>query len=443
MGTLKAKVNGIWTPVAGNPQSAADLARWNTAMGTIARTMKPLNEGGFGNAEYLISGFSGLNANPFAGRWTTIEWSLELSNRVEPSSPSYYTVRLRAGTGTGGAVLQSFIFPWRAGDQGFGGGYTAVQGISLPIAFVNANDKFTLTFNSGPNGMIFDIGPSSWVTVKDMGPVTQASVAPPAASPRVVASGNALGVIAVGTFPAPLAPLTVAAGVETVITNPLSFFAAVGRRYRINFQVRALAPTGAAGNTSFYLRDNGTGYRGWQPGGDPYAYVTSSYVAANFHWGMEGDNLQHSIDVACNGIGMSLFRDYGIFNVEDIGPNSSPALPIPETPQPWTPVSAFLNGWVNYGTGSTWPVAAYRKIGDEVQLRGLIRAGPIPASAFTLPVGFRPTGGIGGASSGYHFPIASNDAFGLVRVTADGDVRIGQGSNGWVDLASIRYSVTP
>lgn len=58
----------------------------------------------------------------------------------------------------------------------------------------------------------------------------------------------------------------------------------------------------------------------------------------------------------------------------------------------WIEVVNFTNLWENYG--GSWPTVAYRKIGNRVFLRGLIRtpsgAMAIPASPFTLPEGFRP-----------------------------------------------------
>lgn len=50
----------------------------------------------------------------------------------------------------------------------------------------------------------------------------------------------------------------------------------------------------------------------------------------------------------------------------------------------WTNIPTFTNSWT---AGTRAP--AYRKIGNRVQLRGLINAGTANA-AFTLPTGFRP-----------------------------------------------------
>jgi hypothetical protein len=54
---------------------------------------------------------------------------------------------------------------------------------------------------------------------------------------------------------------------------------------------------------------------------------------------------------------------------------------------PWTGVT-FQNGWVNFG--GAYQTAQYRKVGDVVQVRGVIKSGTVGSIAFTLPVGFRP-----------------------------------------------------
>lgn len=53
----------------------------------------------------------------------------------------------------------------------------------------------------------------------------------------------------------------------------------------------------------------------------------------------------------------------------------------------WIAVT-FTNGWVNYGGG--WAVAAYRKIGSQVYLKGLVKNGTVNAAIFQLPAGYRP-----------------------------------------------------
>lgn len=56
-------------------------------------------------------------------------------------------------------------------------------------------------------------------------------------------------------------------------------------------------------------------------------------------------------------------------------------------PTTWTGVT-YQNSWVDYGSG--YQGVQYRKIGDVVHLRGLMKNGTESVAAFTLPTGFRP-----------------------------------------------------
>src|SRR5215467_13894014 len=55
----------------------------------------------------------------------------------------------------------------------------------------------------------------------------------------------------------------------------------------------------------------------------------------------------------------------------------------------WLTPSAFLNGWT--GNTPAAPVGYLRDASGTVYLRGLLTAGTPSATAFTLPVGFRPS----------------------------------------------------
>lgn len=55
----------------------------------------------------------------------------------------------------------------------------------------------------------------------------------------------------------------------------------------------------------------------------------------------------------------------------------------------WIDATSFVLGWENYG--GTYRTVGWRKIGNRVWLKGLIRGpGNVKGSMFTLPVGFRP-----------------------------------------------------
>lgn len=57
----------------------------------------------------------------------------------------------------------------------------------------------------------------------------------------------------------------------------------------------------------------------------------------------------------------------------------------------WT--APTLGGsWVNYGSG--FRTARYRKIGDIVEIEGLVKSGTTGSTIFTLPSGYRPPQGL-------------------------------------------------
>jgi hypothetical protein len=88
----------------------------------------------------------------------------------------------------------------------------------------------------------------------------------------------------------------------------------------------------------------------------------------------------------------------------------------------WT-APTLTNGWVDSATGG--PAVGFRLIGTRVVMRGNVKSGTLNTSAFTLPVGYRPTATISGCSE-------SNSAFGVWIVTAAGAVTPATGSNlGW------------
>lgn len=107
-------------------------------------------------------------------------------------------------------------------------------------------------------------------------------------------------------------------------------------------------------------------------------------------------------------------------------------------PTTWTAVS-FTNSWANYGSG--YQTVQYRKVGDEVQLRGVMKLGSL-AAAFTLPTGFRPPAtipfGVLDINSGVFLAYGEVATTGVVSIVSYSS----GGSNAFVDLSSIRFSVT-
>lgn len=80
----------------------------------------------------------------------------------------------------------------------------------------------------------------------------------------------------------------------------------------------------------------------------------------------------------------------------------------------------FENTWVNNDAG-VFPAgrsARFYRRGERVHLAGVIRSGTLGASAFTLPVGFRP-------ATEVVFAVNANEVFGTVRVQPGGGVIIG------------------
>lgn len=98
----------------------------------------------------------------------------------------------------------------------------------------------------------------------------------------------------------------------------------------------------------------------------------------------------------------------------------------------WTAVT-YQNGWADYGLG--FQVAQYRKVGDEVQLRGLIKGPALNQVIFTLPTGFRPPAPV-------IWGVAGTDAFAELRLAADGTLQATVGSAAWITLDSLRFSVS-
>lgn len=97
----------------------------------------------------------------------------------------------------------------------------------------------------------------------------------------------------------------------------------------------------------------------------------------------------------------------------------------------WTAVT-FTNSWVDFGSGHQ--AVQYRKVGDMVQVRGLMKTGTINTVAFTLPSGFRPPATL-------LYACVSNDLFGELQVTSAGTVTPAAGSNVHFSV-NVQFSVT-
>jgi hypothetical protein len=112
-------------------------------------------------------------------------------------------------------------------------------------------------------------------------------------------------------------------------------------------------------------------------------------------------------------------------------PGGNPFPPSPAFEGAFVAAPAFANGWSNLGGGFQTAVY-YKDRAGLVRLAGVITAGTIPATAFTLPVGFRPALielfiGVSGAATS------------RIDVQNDGQVIIRNGTNGFVSLSGICF----
>ena len=257
-----------------------------------------------------------------------------------------------------------------------------------------------------------------------------------AANSVYVSAGNALGIVAVGGM-AGTSPLDITAATTTNLTNALSVTMLTGRRYRVKFLARAFVGyTGAANaQISVWLKDGGTDLRVVK--GDPYTFAPAPYQAINVEWYFDGDGATHSIQVVgSTNIRSQLYHDFGTFLIEDVGPNSSPALPIPDTPPAWNSLP-FGTNWGNYGAG--YQVCQYRKIGDVVSLRGLAHASAASTTLGTLPAGFRPPAVV-------LVQVRITGAAGRLDIDTNGVMTISEAPAGtwwdWLTLTGVSFSTT-
>lgn len=99
---------------------------------------------------------------------------------------------------------------------------------------------------------------------------------------------------------------------------------------------------------------------------------------------------------------------------------------------PWTTVTVFTNGWLDYGGGTFSPVGYRKDNQGVVRLRGAIKSGTVAVPAFTLPQGHRPPALM-------YFPVVANNAFGMLAITAGGGVTLQAGATAYVALDGISF----
>lgn len=95
------------------------------------------------------------------------------------------------------------------------------------------------------------------------------------------------------------------------------------------------------------------------------------------------------------------------------------------TPGVWQ-TATLQNAWVKHS--AAYPTAQYRKEGDNVRVRGLIKSGTMSGIIFTLPVGYRPA--LSAVQS-----VGTYNTFGHVTIAAStGEVSFSAGSNVYLSL---------
>lgn len=126
--------------------------------------------------------------------------------------------------------------------------------------------------------------------------------------------------------------------------------------------------------------------------------------------------------------------------VVNAGPQGPPGMPGPpaEVPTQWTGVT-FQNNWVDYG--GAVQLVQYRKIGDIVYVRGVMKNGILGSPAFTLPVGFRPPMNMNFIAEA----AGSSGVVGAIGFGADGTAipQSAFGTTGAYFATNVSFSTTP
>lgn len=270
------------------------------------------------------------------------------------------------------------------------------------------------------------------------------ATAAPVFSQTYISPGNAIGVVAVGSV-IQGDPYNIPSNTYTKITSDIVFTPIVGRKYRVILTIPAVGSIGPETDIplSFKLRNSTTPF--------PYDYtmwingLKTAQDFATLTWVFNGDGAVKTLNVALNPLptstlGAQLYTQYNAqFYVEDIGPNANPVLPVPTPDPPWTAASPFTNSYTNLAGGQP---LQYRKVGDEVFIRGAIKPGTVGASCFTLPAGFRPpnnmtfpVGGTMTAASAVLLPSITINAAAGTMIPADM-------TTAFVHLGTLRFSTT-
>jgi hypothetical protein len=438
MGTLKARVSGAWVPVLGSGFDAANTARWNSAWGVVGTAVVTANQGGIVGTTVAVTG-AVVTVTTVAGRRYIISFEALPSADVADTTAQFNLLRdgsqINSGVVTmrtaniGSTSFQKFVDAPAAGSH------------TYTVNAVRAAGTGTITL--GANATIPMV-----LTVEDAGPTVPASIAPPTAGPRVVAEGNALGIVAMGSLNTSLASIPISTSADA--TNALTVTTQVGRRYCIHFAMRAMSATAVVFAQAQLWMD---GVNQYAAVGDRYQMVNATgFQQFDCRWEFDGDGAQHSYVVKIVAGAAAAVATYttpgGHYYIEDVGPNTYPALPIPATPPAWTPLSGYQSTWVAY-PGAGFGVPSYRKIGDEVMMRGLVQSGAITAGnsvMASLPAGFQPAvNQVLPVEVGVNPPGTAPTTMRLDVLSGNGNLRLFgavAGGYDYVSLNSVRFSTT-
>jgi hypothetical protein len=216
-----------------------------------------------------------------------------------------------------------------------------------------------------------------------------------------------------------------------------NFYYTSGRRYRLFVELNAGVANATLGNGYLTLYVDGTA----QAGGLWLTYPPGVHQHFSFEFFMEKYGMSaglHNIQLYfthASGGQITLHTDNGTVEMRDVGP-SNPMNPLTQTtPAPWYQL-AFSTGWSNYG--APFNKGSYRRLGDEVFLRGLVQQGAgAGGTVCLLPTGYRP--------AGQNIQALLSSA-GMVRydIQTDGyfttQATISAGN--WICLDNIHFSVT-
>lgn len=93
--------------------------------------------------------------------------------------------------------------------------------------------------------------------------------------------------------------------------------------------------------------------------------------------------------------------------------------------------AAFQNSWANFGSGNE-SAQYYKDPFGRVWIGGVVKSGGVPATIFTLPAGYRP-------EESKVYSVASNGAFGICTVNADGTVVASAGNNTYFSMSGVSF----